>query len=106
MFGQPYNPASTVEPKPDVAFAEFHRPFSRGKILDDRHLLVYKELRAMDPLSIAGLTLSALEQLWKVGDVTAELVANYRDFDEASPAYMVHEAQLTLSRTARYWRPR
>jgi hypothetical protein len=35
----------------------------------------------MDPLSVAGLTIAVLDQLWKVGERTAELVANYRDFD-------------------------
>ncbi|PNP51845.1 hypothetical protein THARTR1_07614 [Trichoderma harzianum] len=39
----------------------------------------------MDPLSIANLTISVLDQLWRLGETTAELVANYRDFDEASP---------------------
>lgn len=40
----------------------------------------------MDPLSIASLTISVLDRLWKVGETTAELVANYRDFDEDSKA--------------------
>lgn len=35
----------------------------------------------MDPLSIAGLTITVLDQLWKIGNGTAELVSNYRDFD-------------------------
>ncbi|KAK2745079.1 hypothetical protein CKAH01_18296 [Colletotrichum kahawae] len=35
----------------------------------------------MDPLSIAGLTIAVLDQLWKIGNGTAELVSNYRDFD-------------------------
>ncbi|KKP02294.1 hypothetical protein THAR02_05587 [Trichoderma harzianum] len=38
----------------------------------------------MDPLSIANLTISVFDQLWKLGETTAELVANYRDFDEVS----------------------
>ncbi|KAM0252318.1 hypothetical protein ACHAQJ_007811 [Trichoderma viride] len=40
----------------------------------------------MDAFSIAGLTIVALDHLWNVGERTAELVANYRDFDEASHA--------------------
>ena len=35
----------------------------------------------MDPLSIAHLTIVVLDQLWKIGDRTAELVSNFRDFD-------------------------
>ncbi|KAJ0357265.1 hypothetical protein COL154_010308 [Colletotrichum chrysophilum] len=35
----------------------------------------------MDPLSIAGLTIAVLDQLWKVGNRTAELVSDYRGFD-------------------------
>lgn len=35
----------------------------------------------MDPLSVAGLTIAIFDQLWKLGDRTAELVANFRDFD-------------------------
>ncbi|KAK7460228.1 hypothetical protein Landi51_00476 [Colletotrichum acutatum] len=35
----------------------------------------------MDPLSVAGLTIAVLDQLWKIGDRTAELVSNYREFD-------------------------
>ncbi|OTB06762.1 hypothetical protein M426DRAFT_9194 [Hypoxylon sp. CI-4A] len=35
----------------------------------------------MDPLSIAGLALAAVDQLWKVSERTAELVSNFRDFD-------------------------
>ncbi|KAF4830540.1 hypothetical protein CGCTS75_v005920 [Colletotrichum tropicale] len=35
----------------------------------------------MDPLSIVGLTIAVLDQSWKVGNRTAELVSDYRDFD-------------------------
>ncbi|GAP82493.2 putative protein kinase-like [Rosellinia necatrix] len=35
----------------------------------------------MDLLSVAGLTIAVLDQLWKIGDRTAELVSNFRDFD-------------------------
>ncbi|KAH0430442.1 hypothetical protein CcaCcLH18_07822 [Colletotrichum camelliae] len=35
----------------------------------------------MDPLSIAGLTIAVLDQLWKIGNRTAELVSDFRDFD-------------------------
>lgn len=35
----------------------------------------------MDPLSIAGLTIAVLDQLWKIGEGTAQLVSNFRDFD-------------------------
>ncbi|KAI2462995.1 hypothetical protein F4781DRAFT_426720 [Annulohypoxylon bovei var. microspora] len=35
----------------------------------------------MDPLSVAGLALTALDQLWKISERTAELVSNFRDFD-------------------------
>ncbi|KAI8307210.1 hypothetical protein K4K61_003751 [Colletotrichum sp. SAR11_59] len=35
----------------------------------------------MDPLSIAGLTIAVLDQLWKIGNRTAELVSDYREFD-------------------------
>jgi hypothetical protein len=38
----------------------------------------------MDPLSIAGLTIAVLDQLWKMGDRTAELVSNFREFDNVS----------------------
>jgi hypothetical protein len=35
----------------------------------------------MDPVGIAGLTIAVLDQLWKIGNGTAELISNYRDFD-------------------------
>ncbi|KAI1086826.1 hypothetical protein F5B19DRAFT_497971 [Rostrohypoxylon terebratum] len=35
----------------------------------------------MDPLSVAGLALTAVDQLWKISERTAELVSNFRDFD-------------------------
>ncbi|XDG00623.1 hypothetical protein ABKA04_000238 [Annulohypoxylon sp. FPYF3050] len=35
----------------------------------------------MDPLSVAGLALAAIDQLWKISERTAELVSNFRDFD-------------------------
>lgn len=35
----------------------------------------------MDPLSVAGLALTAADQLWKISERTAELVSNFRDFD-------------------------
>ncbi|KAI0382882.1 hypothetical protein F5Y04DRAFT_279131 [Hypomontagnella monticulosa] len=35
----------------------------------------------MDPLSVAGLALAAVDQLWKISEKTAELVSNFRDFD-------------------------
>ncbi|KAI1759331.1 hypothetical protein GGR53DRAFT_471458 [Hypoxylon sp. FL1150] len=35
----------------------------------------------MDPLSIAGLALAAVDQLWKISERTADLVSNFRDFD-------------------------
>ncbi|KAL7957412.1 hypothetical protein V8C34DRAFT_285981 [Trichoderma compactum] len=38
----------------------------------------------MDPLSVANQTISILDQLWRLGETTAELVANYRDFDADS----------------------
>jgi hypothetical protein len=35
----------------------------------------------VDPLSIAGLTLAVIDQLWKVSERTAELISNFREFD-------------------------
>ncbi|OAQ97460.1 hypothetical protein LLEC1_03547 [Akanthomyces lecanii] len=35
----------------------------------------------MDPLSVAGLTLAVFDQLWKLGNHTAVLISNFRDFD-------------------------
>ncbi|KAH6898223.1 hypothetical protein B0T10DRAFT_555557 [Thelonectria olida] len=35
----------------------------------------------MDPLSIAGLTIAVIDQLWKVSERTAELISNFREFD-------------------------
>lgn len=35
----------------------------------------------MDPIGIAGLALAALDQLWKIGERTAVLVSNFREFD-------------------------
>ncbi|KAI1085263.1 hypothetical protein F5B20DRAFT_521586 [Whalleya microplaca] len=35
----------------------------------------------MDPLSIAGLTLTAVDQLFKIGERTSELISNFRGFD-------------------------
>ncbi|OCK87100.1 uncharacterized protein K441DRAFT_671229 [Cenococcum geophilum 1.58] len=35
----------------------------------------------MDPLSIVALTIKVLDQLWKIGDRTATLISNFRDFD-------------------------
>lgn len=34
-----------------------------------------------DPLSIAGLTLAVIDQVWKVSERTAELISNFRKFD-------------------------
>lgn len=38
----------------------------------------------MDPLSIVALTIKVLDQLWKMGDRTATLISNFRDFDSVS----------------------
>lgn len=38
----------------------------------------------MDPLSITALTLAVLDQLWRIGERTAELVSTYRSFDDVS----------------------
>lgn len=35
----------------------------------------------IDPLSVAGLTIAVLDQLWKIGEGTAQLVWNFRGFD-------------------------
>ncbi|KAI1771326.1 hypothetical protein F4818DRAFT_429798 [Hypoxylon cercidicola] len=35
----------------------------------------------MDFLSVAGLALTAVDQLWKISERTADLVSNFRDFD-------------------------
>ncbi|KAI9685289.1 MAG: hypothetical protein M1822_004662 [Bathelium mastoideum] len=35
----------------------------------------------MDPLSIAGLTIAVFDELWKLGEATAELLSTYRAFD-------------------------
>ncbi|KAK4139782.1 uncharacterized protein C8A04DRAFT_32747 [Dichotomopilus funicola] len=40
----------------------------------------------MDPVGIAGLTIAVLDQLWKIGNGTAELISNYRDFDNDTKA--------------------
>jgi hypothetical protein len=38
----------------------------------------------MEPIGLAGLTIAVLDQLWKIGNGTAELISNYRDFDSVS----------------------
>ncbi|KAL6801219.1 hypothetical protein GGI42DRAFT_41187 [Trichoderma sp. SZMC 28013] len=53
------------------------RPYSQ-----ENHIHIPGDLKTMDPFSIANLTISVLDQLWRLGETTAELVANYRDFDE------------------------
>ncbi|KAF4331584.1 kinase-like (PK-like) [Fusarium beomiforme] len=35
----------------------------------------------IDPLSIAGLTIAVIDQLWKVSERTAELISNFREYD-------------------------
>lgn len=75
----------------------------------------------MDPLSIAGLTIAVLDQLWKIGEGTAQLVSNFRDFDsvrllsypsnnfrtdieQRSGLKRAFNAELTLDlRTPLYW---
>lgn len=44
----------------------------------------------MDPLSVAGLALAAIDQLWKISERTAELVSNFRDFDHVSENNFCH----------------
>lgn len=52
----------------------------------------------VDPLSITGLTIAVLEQLWKLGERTAELVSDFRDFDNVSlPSSLLLPIHLTLS---------
>ncbi|MCJ1327910.1 hypothetical protein MMC10_004585 [Thelotrema lepadinum] len=36
----------------------------------------------MDPLSITSVTIAALEQTWAIGKKTAELISDFRDFDQ------------------------
>lgn len=51
----------------------------------------------MDPLSIAGLTIAVLDQLWKIGEGTAQLVSNFRDFDSVRPcSYLVDKTHLNI----------
>lgn len=38
----------------------------------------------IDPLSSAGLVIAVFDQLWKLGERTAELVADFREFDNDS----------------------
>jgi hypothetical protein len=38
----------------------------------------------MEPIGLAGLTIAVLDQLWKIGNGTAELISNYREFDSVS----------------------
>jgi hypothetical protein len=38
----------------------------------------------MEPIGLAGLTIAVLDQLWKIGNGTAELISNYRGFDNVS----------------------
>jgi hypothetical protein len=35
----------------------------------------------MEPVGLAGLTIAVLDQLWKIGNGTADLISNYRHFD-------------------------
>lgn len=44
--------------------------------------------RMADPLSIAALTIAALEQLWNLGRRTAELISDFRGFDVVSQSYL------------------
>lgn len=54
-----------------------------------------------DPLSIAALTIAVLEQLWNLGQRTAELVADFREFDAVSQSRQpqTFEQLLRLLRT-------
>ena len=37
-----------------------------------------------DPVSIAGLTIAVLDALWKVSERTADLISDFKDFDNVS----------------------
>lgn len=53
----------------------------------------------MDPLSIAGLTIAVLDQLWKIGEGTAQLVSNFRDFDSVrTRSYPADRLHLSIER--------
>lgn len=54
-------------------------------ICDTSLALFQVRIIGMDPLSIAGLTIAVLDQLWKIGEGTAQLVSNFRDFDSVRP---------------------
>lgn len=38
----------------------------------------------LDPLSLVGLTIAIFDELWKLGEKTAVLVSNFREFDNVS----------------------
>jgi hypothetical protein len=38
----------------------------------------------MEPVGLAGLTIAVLDQLWKIGNGTADLISNYRHFASVS----------------------
>lgn len=35
----------------------------------------------VEPIGLAGLTIAVLDQSWKIGNGTADLISNYRSFD-------------------------
>ena len=52
----------------------------------------------MDPLSITGVTIAALEQTWKIGKKTAELISDFRDFDQVSGQPPIVASPILLGR--------
>ena len=41
-----------------------------------------------DFVSIAGLSIAVFDKIWIIGTTTAELISDYRHFDEVSCVYM------------------
>lgn len=63
----------------------------------------------MDPLSIPNVTTAVLEQLFRVGDRTADFLSNFKDYDAVSwLCLLIHFKQITLTihrtgRIQRHW---
>jgi len=51
----------------------------------------------IDPLSSAGLAIAVFDQLWKLGERTAELVADFREFDNVSNAPLIRYEFSTMT---------
>jgi hypothetical protein len=54
-----------------------------------RYFLACSTRKMLDPLSIAGLTIAIFDQLLKLGERTAQLIADAKTFDDVRFSYQL-----------------